>query len=933
MTEVPGNEHFQSNVEFSNLVLCFFGRRYHLLVQIICFLAMQTTNIASIAVSAQLFDNLLIHIFHRTCGIQVYPSVGFVCVTDQLQSASPFTGVMIMTAGILLAFSMILPLGLLKLSENIWIQLVSFTLLILIVLQWIVTFFTHGLTTENVPAIGTDISQVFGTILFNYAFVTTVPSWANAKQPSVSIHKTVNWSVGITTFIYIVVAILGGMAYRVSNDSSLIQAIGSSPDVTVLSQITGYAFPIAALITSIPVNIIVIRYNLVQSGTCNLLWANLCAGVFPWLVAIPCMTGAWLTMIINWSSLFLVSAANFIIPFVLYICSKRYREKLRNLPIIEMEQRERLSREASRSSFSIRNASASGSVRRRITGSSFQSQARGHSHLDLSPTPSIGIAMASVTPVAVGIGSGGFVHPVDPGESQTKEHHRPPSNGPNSATEKGDFSHEPYFSFSRDGELFEHESSVPHSHSLSNRHHPTGSTVILHDPATEIAQRKSSVPRRVSHRDRILSIISDKHKRTMEQQAKIQEEQSEKPVPPIILLSQSIALESENKDDLNIPVEAGLYLQNNTSASSMSEKGHEKDSGMLNVRDQAAKENALESSPTLSSPGSPHKLTVIHPSLSSPERPSPDRENEPARLSASLSVNTSRDALGIESSVTDTSRLGPRTSMTSASARYPSGPESASSVGSVGRRVSFSGDHRLSAPMLSLERKPSFGDETKRLVKAVATLVGGSPVLGGSSHRSTSTKGKPLLGDQREAEEPDEDQDTEDADQDISSPRLTPGGGKHLPMSLNETRRDSMGRMAAAFVAQPGAFSIKTTLAPTEPSDATGVAQRYGDRLLEPPSLSPGKETAGALEESTGGDAGHIEEPKNHLDEFNADLYALENGLAYETRWGLRAIPKWIPASGLTVAWTSLIMLLIAITATITYDLVELSEGNNVLQG
>ncbi|KAI7827514.1 hypothetical protein BC939DRAFT_378198, partial [Gamsiella multidivaricata] len=325
MTEVPGNEHLQSNVEFSNLVLCFFGKRYHLLVQIICFLAMQTTNIASIAVSAQLFDNLLIKIFHRTCGIQVYPNAALVCVSEQLSSASPFTGVMIMTAGVLLSISMILPLGLLKLSENIWVQLLSFILILLIVLQWIVTFCLHGLDSTLVPAVGSDISQTFGTILFNYAFVTTVPSWANAKQPNVSIHKTVGWGVGITTIIYAVVAILGGMAYQISSDSSLIQAINSSPDVTILSLITGYTFPIAALITSIPINIIVIRYNLIQAGTCSLFWANIAAGVLPWLVAIPCMTGSGLTKVINWSSLFLVSTANFIIPLVLYIYSKKYR--------------------------------------------------------------------------------------------------------------------------------------------------------------------------------------------------------------------------------------------------------------------------------------------------------------------------------------------------------------------------------------------------------------------------------------------------------------------------------------------------------------------------------------------------------------------------------------------------------------------------------
>ncbi|KAF9577200.1 hypothetical protein BGW38_007750, partial [Lunasporangiospora selenospora] len=579
-------------VEFSNLILCFFGRRYHLMVQIICFLAMQTTNIASIAVSAQLFDNLLIKIFHRTCGIQLYPHAGFVCVTEQLSAASPFSGVMIMSTGVLLAFSMILPLGLLKLSENIWVQLVSFVLILFIVCQWIVTFVTHGLDTSLVPAVGTDISQTFGTILFNYAFITTVPSWANAKKPSVSIHKTVTWSVGVTTVMYLMVAILGGMAYHIPNNSSLIQAMNSAPDASVLSQITGYTFPIAALITSIPINIIVIRYNLIQSGACNMIWANTLSGALPWLVAIPCMTGSGLGTVINWSSLFLVSTANFIIPFILYIYSKKHRERLHKLPIIEMEQQARLSRELSRSSYSghsRRGTSVTGSIRRRI-----------HSitHTDLANTPPTGIAAATVLPVALGLGSGGAIrHSVSddhmPGEMRSTGTHRRHHSHQNAAIGSSvlyemhaDQLNGPYFCYYKDGELYEQESVVEQpSHGTgtqsqaSSVQRPSGlSTVVLHDPVTEMAQRKAALPRRVSHKDKLLSMISERHKRTLEEQEKrIREQQSEKPVPPMILLSQSTAdmtadPDAETNEKTRSDSERPSYERNSVECESYSEK-------------------------------------------------------------------------------------------------------------------------------------------------------------------------------------------------------------------------------------------------------------------------------------------------------------------------------------------------------------------------
>jgi len=712
-----------------------------------------------------------------------------------------------MTTGVLLSFSMVLPLGLLKLSENIWVQFVSFGLLLLIIIQWIVTFFLHGLDTTLVPAIGSDTSQTFGTILFNYAFITTVPSWANAKKPGVSIHKTIGWSIGITTILYLAVAILGGMAYQISSDSSLIQAISSSPDVTVLSQITGYTFPIAALITSIPINTIVIRYNLIQSGACNRLWANLCAGVLPWLIAIPCMTGSGLTTIINWSSLFLVSTAQFVIPFILYIHSKKHREKLSKLPIIEMEQQERLSREVSRislSGHSARITSVSASVRRRLTGSSSQS------HPELIIAPPTGMAAATVIPVVVGIGSWSLIQQNGSAESLAKEqqstqqgsnqrghtHHYYQqhqsdsiSNGPNSATDKGDIDG-PYFSYSQDGELFEDELPTPNSQGPSQCHPLSGSTVVLHDPMTEMAQHMTPPPRRVSHKDRILSMISEKHKRVVEQQAKrIGEDQSEKPVPPMILLSHSMAPENEDgnptrntecnelesKDNMgtrntdpssavkrlnrrisivppknmNRPM---LDLQSSpiplNSTRSMLDPGHD------------TKVNALELSPMLNLPlsttttmttttTSPQKPPFECSYLGSPQQFSPDEDGEMIpRPSISLSVSSPKDEQWAETTTASTSRLGIRVETAGLAPMYNTpGPDSAASINSLGRRVFFSDEVRLSVPSPELGCRPSFADETKRVLKATQYT--------GDGH-------------------------------------------------------DSLGRMAAAFVAQPGSFSIQT---------------------------------------------------------------------------------------------------------------------------
>ncbi|KAI1319074.1 hypothetical protein EDD11_004963 [Mortierella claussenii] len=867
MTEVPGNEFFQSNVEFSNLILCFFGHRYHLLVQIICFLAMQTTNIASIAISAQLFDNLLIQVFHRTCGIQVHPTAALICVSKQLDSASPFTGVMIMTTGVVLAFALILPLGLLKLSENIWVQLVSFVLILLIVLQWIVTFITHGLDTSLVPAVGSDISQTFGTILFNYAFITTVPSWANAKQPNVSIHKTVGWGVGITTTIYVAVAILGGMAYHIPNNSSLIQAINSSPDVTVLSQITGYTFPLAALITSIPINIIVIRYNLIQSGACNLAWANILAGILPWFVAIPCMTGSGLTTVINWSSLFLVSTANFIIPFVLYIYSKRHRERLSKLPIIEMEQHRRLSREMSRSSFSAypgRNTSVSGSIHRRLTGSSLHLRAPSHPELSVDPAMG-GTATVMVNPVAGGMAGGSLIQDTvmeedsisEPEGSESRSHSQyriqdfdGGALGHN-ASEMEQVANGPYFSYSRDGERHEREPSTGYSADASDSRiqsspsaqRPSGvSAVILHDPVTEMAQRKT-LPRRVSHRDRLLSMLSDKHRRAMEEQAKkMEEEQNEKSRPPMILLSQSTAPEATDDDHYSLS-DKGLYHMNNGSYGSdhcgeKDDAAQRMDIAEANTSLSAAikKSNRQSSAAHMfSHHGSTLNLPPLSPSprintptleLSGTEDTGPETPcQDPVDTSSVQCIPSSLEA---DKSMVDLNRLGP-----GSVSHLSLSPGSSTSDRPMERHVSFT--HELPLPLApppELDRRPSFTEETRRAVKAaVAGLKGASPSRSRANpspghspsrsardtHADSQEWKRTLLEDSREQMDESNEEEEDGDGQETMGPKLMisnmdqqRGRSATANLKSNEVRRDSVGRIAATFVSQPGSFSIKT---------------------------------------------------------------------------------------------------------------------------
>lgn len=91
----------------------------------------------------------------------------------------------------------------------------------IIAFEWIVVFLTHGLKSSLMPAFGDNFSSVVGTVMFNYAFITAVPSWINAKveirlililsiqHPSIDIKRSIWRSIFTATLLYMSVGIFG----------------------------------------------------------------------------------------------------------------------------------------------------------------------------------------------------------------------------------------------------------------------------------------------------------------------------------------------------------------------------------------------------------------------------------------------------------------------------------------------------------------------------------------------------------------------------------------------------------------------------------------------------------------------------------------------------------------------------------------------------
>jgi len=188
---------------------------------------------------------------------------------------------------------------------------------------------------------GSDQSQVLGNIIFNYAFVTTVPSWVNEKvkanvlsiqqanlnqRKDVSANTSIWASTAISTLLYAVIGLLGGLAFSFDSQQDFLDGLDTETAggaLHVISSICVYLFPAVACLTSVSVYSIVSRYNLLESRICRKGTANFWAVIFPWIVAVAFYNGAGLLNVVNWTSLVVSGTVNFIIPIVIFMVAFR----------------------------------------------------------------------------------------------------------------------------------------------------------------------------------------------------------------------------------------------------------------------------------------------------------------------------------------------------------------------------------------------------------------------------------------------------------------------------------------------------------------------------------------------------------------------------------------------------------------------------------
>jgi len=331
MAAMPGNAKFDKRVEYTTLAYYYLGRHGYGITQLFFQLSLACNNISSIIQSVQVMDFAIAGIFGHSCATpEFYPHFRFACPPAVSGDITVFgNDVYLLSIGFIITALVCAPLGFWNLDDNIVIQKVSCALVNIMVMIWVGVFIAQGLDADRVPTVGTQFTNILGTTVFNFAVITSIPSWVNEKKERVSILATMGMAMPLALVLFTVIGLFGGMAYEPwfngpDADNTLLNKLKASK--SVIAQITFYLFPVVVNLTSIPVFAIMQRYNLLEAQVCGPKMANFLGVVLPWLICIPFYTGTGFSNVVNWGGIVFNSAVNFIIPPLIYIAMVRRQQ-------------------------------------------------------------------------------------------------------------------------------------------------------------------------------------------------------------------------------------------------------------------------------------------------------------------------------------------------------------------------------------------------------------------------------------------------------------------------------------------------------------------------------------------------------------------------------------------------------------------------------
>lgn len=292
---LPGNRRLTQRVEFAEIARATLPRWAFVLTLALIVFNLLASNTSAVVVSAQTMDAMLLALFKHTCGVYVWPLRAPACVSSKPPGEnSAFGGDYVISLGWGVVMAITIPLGLLNLDDNIWVQICGMLALTATIVVWAVQFvFYSGLELARTPVFnGAGAAGALSTIAFNYGLILTVPSWLSEKAPGVRASRNIWIALSFGTAQFLVLGLLGAWALDLNQGDDILAVLtdDATPHILALSKAGAFVLPLAALITGIPIYSIIIRYNLLQMGF-HIIPANFFAVGLPWALSLVFFAG------------------------------------------------------------------------------------------------------------------------------------------------------------------------------------------------------------------------------------------------------------------------------------------------------------------------------------------------------------------------------------------------------------------------------------------------------------------------------------------------------------------------------------------------------------------------------------------------------------------------------------------------------------------
>lgn len=278
---MPGNHGFEQTIEFTNLASFYLPYEMYV-ATMVCYHVNSILNLMSLIIqSGQVMDYIMLNVYGCAPGIQLGLGVKYVCGTRK-DSATPFGDSLVLSSSMLAVALICAPFAVRNLDDNVILQYLAVIGLSVMSVIWISLLVAEPTFPSPLPVATTAQSSLVGTVLFNFAFTSTLPSWVNEKKAEVSVGATFWTVMGYVVVTYTVIGVVGGMAYPpfYTTDENLFSKLNAGG--SRLGQATVAAYPMLQNVTSIPVLAILIRSNLIQGGLDSVTSTFIAVGL-PWL--------------------------------------------------------------------------------------------------------------------------------------------------------------------------------------------------------------------------------------------------------------------------------------------------------------------------------------------------------------------------------------------------------------------------------------------------------------------------------------------------------------------------------------------------------------------------------------------------------------------------------------------------------------------------